>query len=98
MYRVLIWAACGGRISSVIGGPPCRTWSILRSRPKEGFPGPERDAQHLYGLDELSPKERVKVNQDTALVAKHLRIWTLAACSRSTMLMSPEEQALLSSG
>ena len=98
VYRALIWAACSGRISSLIGGPPCRTWSILRSRPKEGFPGPERDAQHLYGLDELPPKERVKVNQDTALVAKHLWIWTLAACSRSTMLMSPEEQALLSSG
>ena len=98
VYRALIWAACSGRISSLIGGPPCRTWSILRSRPKEGFPGPERDAQHLYGLDELSPKERVKVNQDTALVAKHLWIWTLAACSRSAMLMSPEEQALLSSG
>ena len=98
VYRALIWAACSGRISSLIGGPPCRTWSILRSRPKEGFPGPERDAQHLYGLDELSPKERVKANQDTALVAKHLWIWTLAACSRSTMLMTPEEQALLSSG
>ena len=98
VYRALIWAACSGRISSLIGGPPCRTWSILRSRPKEGFPGPERDAQHLYGLDELSPKERVKVNQDTALVAKHLWIWTLAACSRSTMLMSPQEQALFSSG
>ena len=84
--RALIWAACSGRISSLIGGPPCRTWSILRSRPKEGFPGPERDAQHLYGLDELSLKERVKVNQDTALAAKHLWIWTLAACSGSTML------------
>ena len=98
VYRALIWAACGGRISSLIGGPPCRTWSILRSRPKVGFPGPERDAQHLYGLDELDPKERLKVNQDTALVAKHLWIWTLAACSRSEMLMTPEEQALLSSG
>ena len=96
--RALIWAACSGRISSLIGGPPCRTWSILRSRPKEGFPGPERDAQHLYGLDELNPKERLKVNQDTALVAKHLWIWTLAACSRSVMLMTPEEQALLSTG
>ena len=70
VYRALIWAACSGRISSLIGGPPCR-WSILRSRPMEGFPCPERDAQHLYGLDELSPKERVKVNQDT----KHLWIW-----------------------
>ena len=98
VYRALIWAACSGRISSLIGGPPCRTWSILRSRPKVGFPGPERDAQHLYGLDELDPKERLKVNQDTALVAKHLWIWTLAACSRSEMLMTPEEQALLSSG
>ena len=98
VYRALIWAACGGRISSLMGGPPCRTWSILRSRPKVGFPGPERDAQHLYGLDELDPKERLKVNQDTALVAKHLWIWTLAACSRSEMLMTPEEQALLSSG
>ena len=80
VYRVLIWAACGGRMSSVIGGPPCGTWSIPRSRPREGFPGPERDAQHLYGLDKLNPKQRIKVNQDTALVAKHLWSWTLAAC------------------
>ena len=42
VHRALIWAACSGRISSLIGGPPCRTWSILRSRSKEGFPGPEK--------------------------------------------------------
>ena len=75
VYRVLLWAACEGRIDEVLGGPSCRTWSILRSIPKEGFPAPGRAANSLYGLDDLSPKERLKVDQDTALVAKQLLVW-----------------------
>ena len=86
VYQALLWAACQGKIDSVLGGPPCRTWSILRSRPAEGFPPPGRAADQLYGLTDLDPKERLKVDQDTALVAKQMWHWTLASLSRSVLL------------
>ena len=73
-YQALLWAACQGKIDSVLGGPRCRTWSILRSRPAEGFPPPGRAADQLYGLRDLDPKERLKVDQDTALVAKQMAL------------------------
>ena len=88
VYQALLWAACQGKIDSVLGGPPCRTWSILRSRPAEGFPPAGRAANQLYGftLTHLNPKERFKVDQDTALVAKQMWLWTLASLSRSVLL------------
>ena len=39
VYRVLIWAACGGRISSLIGGPPRRTWVHSQESCQGRFPG-----------------------------------------------------------
>ena len=86
VYQALLWAACQGKIDSVLGGPPCRTWSILRNRPAEGFPPPGRAADQLYGLTDLDPKEKLKVDQDTALVAEQMWLWTLASLSRSVLL------------
>ena len=86
VYQALLWTACQGKIDSVIGGPPCRSWSILRSRPAEGFPPPGRAADQLYGLTDLDPKERLNVDQDTALAAKQMWLWTLASLSRSVLL------------
>ena len=86
VYHALLWAACQGKIDSVLGGPPCRILSILRSKPAEGFSPPGRAADQLYGLTDLEPKERLKVDQDTALVAKQMRLWTLASLSRGVLL------------
>ena len=86
VYRALLWAACRGQIDSVLGGPPCRTWSILRSRAAEGFPPPGRAADQLYGLADLEPKERLNLDQDTAIVAKEIWLWTFASLSRSVSL------------
>ena len=50
------------------------------------FPPPGRAADQLYGFTELDRKERLKVDQDTALVAKQMWLWTLASLSRSVLL------------
>ena len=60
VYQALLWAACQSKIDSVLGVPPCRKWSILRSRPAEGFPPPRKPVDQLYGLTDLDPKERLK--------------------------------------
>ena len=78
VYQALLWAAFQGKVDSVLAGPPCRTWPILRSEPAEGFPPPGRAADQLYGLTDLDPKERLKVDQDTALVAKQMWLCTFA--------------------
>ena len=52
LWSLLIRAAREGRIAAVIGGPPCRTMSVLRHRP--GGPRPVRSPQHPFGLPTLN--------------------------------------------
>ena len=40
LWSLLIRAAREGRIAAVIGGPPCRTMSVLRHRPGGPSSGP----------------------------------------------------------
>ena len=51
VYALLLWAAAQGRIKGVIGGPPCRTFSLLRYREGMGdsvrLPRPVRSARFL---------------------------------------------------
>ena len=82
VYRLLLWAASQGKIEDVIGGPPCRTYSALLHRPREGYPQPARSAEFPYGLPSLDPRRRAMVDRDTALVAKQLLIWNIAQYSR----------------
>ena len=81
-YRMLLWAAASGRVEDVLGGPPCRTFSALLHRPKEGYPQPARSPAHLYGLPGLDERRRNQVNRDTALIAKQLLLWNVAFVAR----------------
>ena len=82
VYQLLLWAASCGKIDDIIGGPPCRTYSALLHRPREGYPQPARSSAFPYGLPTLDPRRRAMVDKDTALVAKQLVVWNLAQLAR----------------
>ena len=86
----LLWAllklAASGRVTAVIGGPPCRTFSILRHRPPG--PGPLRSRWQPYGLDDLEPEERRLVDQDTGYFC---RLVFLHAASTAGRVLRKEE-------
>ena len=80
LWKVLVKICAKGKVDAVIGGPPCRTFSILRHRPPG--PPPLRSRTHPYGLPQLEAANRDYVNQDTAYFVRHLYLHSLATAGR----------------
>ena len=83
IYQCLLWAAASQKIDDILGGPPCRTFSALLHRPRQGFPGPARSPQHPYGLPQLDARRQVQVHRDTALIVKQMILWNIAFVANS---------------
>ena len=83
VYQLLLWAASQGKIDDILGGPPCRTYSALLHRPREGFPEPARSSAFPYSVPSLDARRRILVDRDTALVAKQLLLWNIARVARN---------------
>ena len=82
-FQLLLWAAANKKIDDVLGGPPCRTYSALLHRPKEGYPSPARSSEFPHGVPGLEPRRQAVVHGDTALAVKQLLIWTVAFFARN---------------
>ena len=82
VFQLLLWAAASRKINDIIGGPPCRTYSALLHRPKEGFPTPARSSEFPHGVPGLDYRRQMLVHGDTALAVKQLVVWTLAFYAR----------------
>ena len=80
VWALLLKLAASGRVSAVIAGPPCRTFSILRFRPPG--PRPVRPREQPYGLDDLDAEERRLVDQDTGLFCRFLFLHSAATAGR----------------
>ena len=82
-YSSLLTAATEGRILAVIGGPNCRTWTVLRHRPKPGGGRPirGRSEPECWGLPTNTASEQSKVDDDTTLLTRQLHIYQVAAAS-----------------
>ena len=93
LWSLLIRAAREGRIAAVIGGPPCRTMSVLRRRP--GGPRPVRSPQHPFGLPTLNSDERNLVDHDTGLFARMLWLHALATAGRRVNPSIPRVSSLV---
>ena len=93
LWSLLIRAAREGRIAAVIGGPPCRTMSVLRHRP--GGPRPVRSPQHPFGLPTLNSDERNLVDHDTGLFARALWLHALATAGRRVNPSIPRVSSLV---
>ena len=79
-WRVLLWGAVNGKVSHVMGGPSCKTFSVLRHR--EGGPPPVRGPMDLYGLPELPASDRQVVDRDTALFVRQVWLHAVATGGR----------------
>lgn len=73
--------ALSGSIKAVIGGPNCRTRSVLRTYP--GGPPPSRcwDGGE-FGMDSLTEGEKRKVEEDDEMLWKMILIYLVAKFSR----------------
>ena len=80
VWALLLKLAASGRVAAVIGGPPCRTFSILRFRPPG--PRPVRSREQPYGLDDLDTEERRLVNQDTRHFCRFVFLHSAATAGR----------------
>ena len=93
----LLHAAKQGHIEAIFGGPNCRTWSILLHTPKQGAPTPVRGRERdCWGLQDLSPEERSKVDNDSILLLRQLALFEACPNKPLFLLEHPEDPAIAS--
>ena len=76
-YGFLLAIAASGRLRALLGGPPCRTISALRSQ-DDGGPGILRSEEWPYGLPDLPMADAEKVHNDSILFFRHLSLYVMA--------------------
>lgn len=81
-------------IDAVVGGPNCRTRSVLRHTPREGFPGPSRTAGYPWGLPDAPPEEQGKLLQDDALMLRMLTLYMVAQIARDARVKERSKRYL----
>ena len=90
-YGSLMRMASDGQISTLIGGPNCRTRSVLRTYP--GGPPPVRSWQDgEFGVDGISAEEMEKVQHDDEMMWKLILLYLVAKASKKALRRSPQEQ------
>ena len=80
LWSLLSWACACGKVSAIIGGPPCKTFSRLRHR-KPG-PVPVRTRQHLFGWEGQPEQDYETVVKDTRLFIRMLWLQSTAVAGR----------------
>jgi hypothetical protein len=82
LYHQLMRKAARGEIVAILGGPNCRTWTILLHMPlPDGSPGHPLRGRHepdCWGLHDLTNTELIKVDSDSLLLLRMLAIYTMA--------------------
>ena len=86
-YSGLLRAAVEGKLEAVVGGPNCRTRSVLRHYPipdREVYPRPVRswERNQQYGLEELTSEEEKKVREDDILLWRLIFLYMVATYFR----------------
>lgn len=73
VYTGLMCAVLHDEVEAVVGGPNCRTRSVLRRYPKENAPRPVRGwGGAEFGLFDLSKEEENQVTEDDILLWRFL--------------------------
>ena len=81
VYQALLWAAATGRISDVLGSPTNETWINSSSERRGPSSYPKRTQSEPHGRHELPPLQRQQLDQETAVIAKQMLLWSLASMS-----------------
>ena len=84
LYSELLYMALTGQVGAVVGGPNCRTRSILRHKPVEGMPGPPRSWENgqQWGKTHLSGEERRKCFEDDVMMMRLVMLFIVAEETR----------------
>ena len=84
VYAGLMCAVLQDKVEAVVGGPNCRTRSVLRHYPKENAPRPVRGwGGEEFGLFDLSKEEENQVTEDDILLWRFLFLWMVASYLRA---------------
>ena len=82
LYAHLLEKARNGDVIAIVGGPNCRTWSILLHKPlPDGTPGHPlrgRDEPHCWGMHDLTREEATKVDDDSILALRMMALYSAA--------------------
>ena len=90
LYEKLLRLAMDGVLDCIVGGPNCRTRSMLRHIPKPGAPRPVRDwNEGMWGSERNTKEEDKKVFEDDVLM---WRLWTLAMVAIHVRRTQEEER------
>ena len=80
-YVALLRLALDGHVQAVLGGPNCRTRSVLRS-----YPGGPPQTRHWqggeFGGEDISKEEQDKINHDDEMMWKMIVIYLVAKAVR----------------
>ena len=93
-YAALLDLALTGKVKTVFGGPPCRTFSALRAfRPGGGGPRPLRDREGdgRWGRQGLGEWETWRVRQDSIMIFRMIFLWMVAAAAARAHPEDPME-------
>ena len=95
VYSDLMCAVMHDKIEAVVGGPNCRTRSVLRHRPKANVPRPVRAwGGEEFGLKDLT-KEEEQVTQDDILMWRFVFLWMVATYMRAAKQVQRQVGLLL---
>ena len=84
LYAFLLRGALDSRFDAVVGGPNCRTRSVLRHYPLPGGgPRPVRSPEEPFGRSDLTPHEKKAVWEDDVMMWRMLAIYLVAEEARN---------------
>ena len=92
-YAGLLGAALRGLVLAVVGGPNCRTRSVLRHY--EPGPRPLRTWEYPFGIPSLTVQELEQVHQDDVMMWRMIFLHTVAAFGRRSVAPKEEVPFLL---
>ena len=98
VYSGLLCAAIQGKIKAVLGGPNCRTRSVLRHRPIPNCPEAPRPVRFWggqeFGREDATDQEKAILYEDDVLLWRMVFIYIVAAQMRTARKI-PEEVLFL---
>ena len=96
VYSGLMRAAVEGKLVAVVGGPNCRTRSVLRHRPIPSNPSAPRPVRRWggeeYGIHEMTSEERKIVVEDDILLWRMIVIYMVSEYARKARGIPRETQ------
>ena len=91
VFSGLLRAAMEGKLSSILGGPNCRSRSALRHYPIEGEPNCPRPVRawngEEHGVHDITPQELDLITEDDVLLYRMVLLYVVASYVRKAKMI-----------